>query len=221
MSAVGTFCLLAAFAGCAISLACLGIAHVFHHAGRIERSDAFAWGGRLSAVLTAVALTVCCAVLVWCFMTGDTSLEFVVKNRSDATGDLAWLFKLSGLWAGRAGSLLFWAWLISAFNVFLVLSTRKDVRPLDNGALSVSGMVLLAFLGVLLFSSDNTPFVSLDPRYLDAEGNLVGAASLWGMNALLDTGPWPSIRRRCSSATPGSPSRSPTPSPRWSSTTMV
>ena len=146
----------------------------FHHAGRIERSDAFAWGGRLSAVLTAVALTVCCAVLVWCFMTGDTSLEYVVKNRSDATGDLAWLFKLSGLWAGRAGSLLFWAWLISAFNVFLVLSTRKDVRPLDNGALSVSGMVLLAFLGVLLFSSDNTPFVSLDPRYLDAEGNLVG-----------------------------------------------
>ncbi len=186
MSAVGTFCLLAAFAGCAISLACLGIAHVFHHAGRIERSDAFAWGGRLSAVLTAAALTVCCAVLVWCFMTGDTSLEYVVKNRSDATGDLAWLFKLSGLWAGRAGSLLFWAWLISAFNVFLVLSTRKDVRPLDNGALSVSGMVLLAFLGVLLFSSDNTPFVSLDPRYLDAEGNLVGAASLWGMNALLE-----------------------------------
>lgn len=186
MSAVGTFCLLAAFAGCAISLACLGIAHVFHHAGRIERSDAFAWGGRLSAVLTAVALTVCCAVLVWCFMTGDTSLEYVVKNRSDATGDLAWLFKLSGLWAGRAGSLLFWAWLISAFNVFLVLSTRKDVRPLDNGALSVSGMVLLAFLGVLLFSSDNTPFVSLDPRYFDAEGNLVGAASLWGMNALLE-----------------------------------
>lgn len=186
MSAVGTFCLLAAFAGCAISLACLGIAHVFHHAGRIERSDAFAWGGRLSAVLTAAALTVCCAVLVWCFMTGDTSLEYVVKNRSDATGDLAWLFKLSGLWAGRAGSLLFWAWLISAFNVFLVLSTRKDVRPLDNGALSVSGMVLLAFLGVLLFSSDNTPFVSLDQRYLDAEGNLVGAASLWGMNALLE-----------------------------------
>ena len=186
MSAVGTFCLLAAFAGCAISLACLGIAHVFHHVGRIERSDAFAWGGRLSAVLTAVALTVCCAVLVWCFMTGDTSLEYVVKNRSDATGDLAWLFKLSGLWAGRAGSLLFWAWLISAFNVFLVFSTRKDVRPLDNGALSVSGMVLLAFLGVLLFSSGNTPFVLLDPRYLDAEGNLVGAASLWGMNALLE-----------------------------------
>lgn len=186
MSTVGTLGLLVAFAGCAISLACLGIAHILYHSNRIERSDAFAWGGRLSAVLTAAALTVCCALLVWCFMTGDTSLAYVVKNRSDAAGELAWLFKLSGLWAGRAGSLLFWAWLISAFNAMLVLVTRKDVRPLDNGALSVSGMVLLAFLGMLLLSSDDMPFAPLDPRYVGADGSLVGAAQLWGMNALLE-----------------------------------
>ena len=71
-------------------------------------------------------------------------------------------------------------------RAMLVLVTRKDVRPLDNGALSVSGMVLLAFLGMLLLSSDDMPFAPLDPRYVGADGSLVGAAQLWGMNALLE-----------------------------------
>ena len=186
MSIIGTLCLIIAFAECAISLACLGVAHVLFHANRIERSDLLARGGRLSAALAAGALTACCLVLAWCFLTGDTTLGYVVMNRSDAAGGLAWLFKLSGLWAGREGSLLLWAWLISVFNVCLVLGTRKDAQPLDNGALSVSGLVLLAFLGVLLLSPENMPFAPLDPRYIDAEGNLMGAASLWGMNSLLE-----------------------------------
>ncbi len=176
----------AALAGCLVTLGCLSVAHVLYHMGQRLRSDSFAWGGRLCALIVAGALTVCCAVLVWCFMTGDTSLEYVVRNRSNAEGGLAWLYKLSGLWAGRAGSLLLWAWLISVFNAALVLVTRKGLCPLDNGALAVSNLVLLAFLLMLAFSQENMPFTPLDPRYLDASGSLVGAAQLWGMNALLE-----------------------------------
>uniref|UniRef100_UPI001554F36D cytochrome c biogenesis protein CcsA n=1 Tax=Adlercreutzia sp. ZJ473 TaxID=2722822 RepID=UPI001554F36D len=186
MSMIGLIGLLVAFAGCLISLACLGVAHVLHARGSLERSDAFAWGGRLAVLVSAAALTVCCAVLVFCFMSGDISLDYVVHNRSDATGELAWLFKLSGLWAGRAGSLLFWAWLIAVFSSVVVFATRKDTRPLDNGAVAVAQLVLVAFVGVLLFSEENMPFAVIDPRYLNADGTLTNAASMLGMNALLE-----------------------------------
>lgn len=186
MSMAGLLGLLVAFAGCLISLVCLGMAHVLFRSGRRDASETFAWGGRVGVCVCAAALTICCAILVTCFMTGDISLDYVVRNRSDATGPLAWLYKLSGLWAGRAGSLLFWAWLIGVFNVVVVIATRKDTRPLDNGALAVAQLVLAAFVGVLLFSEENMPFAVLDPSYVGADGTLVGSATLWGMNTLLE-----------------------------------
>ncbi|WP_165061810.1 heme lyase CcmF/NrfE family subunit [Adlercreutzia sp. ZJ154] len=198
MSIVGLLGILVAFAACVVSLLCLGIAHVQHlrigkaSAGSAEAararsaSDTLAFGGRLAAIVAACALTLCCAVLVWCFFSGDVTLDYVVRNRSDATGELAWLFKLAGLWAGRAGSLLFWAWLISVFGVILVFATRKNIRPLDNGALAIAQLVLVAFVGVLLFSPDNMPFALLDPAYFDENGQLKAQASVLGMNTLLE-----------------------------------
>ena len=125
MSTIGFFGLLVAFAACIISVVCLFASQFF--AARVkklsagsaevakvrERSGMFSWGGRLAVILCAAALTVSCGVLVVCFFTGNVSIDYVLKNRSSATGSLAWLYKLSGLWAGREGSLLFWTWLIS------------------------------------------------------------------------------------------------------------
>ena len=77
MSMIGLLGLLVAFAGCVISVLCLGVAHILYKKRSFERSDTFAWGGRVAAVLTAVALTVCCAVLVWCFFSGDNTIQYV------------------------------------------------------------------------------------------------------------------------------------------------
>ena len=181
----GLLGLLVSFAACVLSLACLGVGRFL---GRRDpsRGETLAWGGRVAVAVGAIGLTFCCAILVWCFMTGDTSIEYVVRNRSDATGEMGWLFHLAGLWAGRQGSLLFWAWLIAAFNLTVVVRTRKEPRALDDVALLVAQAVLTAFVVVLLFSQDNMPFTALDPRYVDADGQLTGAAALWGMNALLE-----------------------------------
>lgn len=186
MSTIGLFGLLVAFAGCVISVLCLGVAHLLYKKRSFERSDTFAWGGRVAAVLTAAALTVCCAVLVWCFFSGDNSIQYVLDNRSTSTSPEAWLYKLAGLWAGRQGSLLFWAWLIAVFNAVLVLVTRKDARPLDNGALAISSIVLTAFVSVLLFSEGNMPFIVTDSRYFGEDGTLSVMASARSMNALLE-----------------------------------
>ena len=186
VSMIGLLGLLVAFAGCVISVLCLGVAHILYKKRSFERSETFAWGGRLAAVLVAAALTVCCAVLVWCFFTGDNSIQYVLDNRSNSVSDIAWLYKLAGLWAGRQGSLLFWAWLIAVFNSVLVFATRRDARPLDNGALCIAQLVLTAFVSVLLFSEANMPFLTTDSRYFAENGVLNAAASMRSMNALLE-----------------------------------
>ena len=182
----GLIALVAAFAACLLSLVLLCIAHLPQKNGEAKRAGALVRGGRICALAVALALTVCCGILVVCFMTGDISIEYVLRNRSSATDGMAWLYKLSGLWAGRAGSLLFWAWLISVYNAVLVFATRKNVRGLDNGALVVSELVLLAFLGVLLFSSGNMPFTPTPATYFGEDGTLTQAASNLGMNMLLE-----------------------------------
>ena len=58
----------------------------------------------------------------------------------------------SGLWAGREGSLLFWAWLISIFNVVVAVRAMKNLDNLDCMALFVSNLVLTAFVAVCLLS---------------------------------------------------------------------
>ena len=148
--------------------------------------ETLTWGGHVAVLVTLAALTVCCGVLVYCFMTGDTSIEYVLRYRSDSSSDIAWLYKLSGLWAGREGSLLFWGWLIAIFNSVVAVRNMRQGRKLDSMALLVSQLVLAAFVGVILFSESNMPFAATPAKYFDGSGNLTAAASVLGMNTLLE-----------------------------------
>lgn len=185
MGMVGLLGLLIAFAAAIISIVCLLVGQLRQHKGG-SLPDTLAWAGRIGMVLAALALTVCCGILVWAFMTGDMTLNYVLHNHSDASGPDAWLFQLAGLWAGRQGSLLFWAWLISIFGLVLALRTNKASKPLDNMALMVLQLVLLAFVSVLLFSQDNMPFTMTDPSLFQEDGSLTANASMFGMNSLLE-----------------------------------
>lgn len=141
--------------------------------------------GRIGVLVTAAALFASCAVLVICFMTGDVSIKYVLEERSLSTDGFAWLYKLSGLWAGRSGSLLFWAFLISAFNAVVLLSGKAS-KQLDNLAMAVVSVVVAVFCGLLLFSEGNMPFTPTPANYFDANGELTSAASLYSMNQLLE-----------------------------------
>ena len=186
MSMIGLMGLLVAFAGTAISVVCLLLGYYLQSHRQRSAGESIVWGGHVAALVTTAALTLCCGVLVFCFMTGDVSLEYVLHERSDSSDGLGWLYKLSGLWAGREGSLLFWAWLISVFNAVVAVRNMGKPRKLDSMALLVSQLVLAAFVGVLLFSENNMPFTATPSRYFDSAGNLLPSASAFGMNALLE-----------------------------------
>ena len=177
--------LLVAFAGVCVSVLCLLAGGIMGRKRETSASETLVWGGHVAVLLTCVALTVCCGVLVYCFFAGDYSIEYVLKQHSSAEGHLAWLYKLSGLWAGREGSLLFWAWLISVYNSFVAIRDLRAPRKLDSMALLVSQLVLAAFVGVLLFSEDNMPFTVTPSKYYNSNGTLTSAAGMLGMNSLL------------------------------------
>lgn len=186
MSTFGLIGLLVAFAGVVVSVLCLLVGAIVSRKRPDGVGDTLTWGGHVAAIISAVALTFCCGILVYCFMSGDMSIDYVLNEHSDSSSDLAWLYKLSGLWAGREGSLLFWAWLISVFNAVVSVRDLKNPRKLDSMALMVAQLVLAAFVGVLMFSEGNMPFTATAASNFDASGNLTPAAAMLGMNALLE-----------------------------------
>jgi cytochrome c-type biogenesis protein CcmF len=137
---------------------------------------------------TVLALTFGCALLVYCFLTGDVSLEYVVRQQSNSSSLLAPLYRLAGLWGGREGSLLFWAWLISVFGAIVALRNVRRRDQLDNMALLVIQLVVLAFVAVLLFSPDNMPFLPLDAHYFNEQGQLKSFEQLLQESASLAQG---------------------------------
>lgn len=185
MATVGFAFLIVAFAASMAACALL-------FSGHLAKNGVLVKVGRGSVLVSAVGLLVCCAVLVVCFMTGDVSIKYVLEERSLSTDGLAWLYRLSGLWAGRAGSLLFWTFLITLFNAIVLARSafQRDQTPqaraLDNLAMAIVSLVAAVFTGVLLFSSGNMPFTPTPESYFNADGTLTDAASLYCMNRLLE-----------------------------------
>ena len=186
MSTFGLFGLVVAFTGVAVATILLLASTVLAKRGNGHAAGQLAWGGAVGALLVCAALTFCCGLMAYCFVAGDFSIEYVLLEHSDAEGVMGLLYRVSGLWAGQEGSLLLWAWLISAFNATVAVRVIKRTEALDSAALLVSNLVAGVFVGLLLFSEDNMPFIATAEPYVDAEGNLTAMASVVGMNSLLE-----------------------------------
>ncbi len=136
--------------------------------------------------VAAAAILVCAGIIVHGFFFHNVAIQYVAQNYPEDTGSLFWLFQLAGLWASRSGSLLTWGLLIAAFAAWVAWHRRREHDELSNVALAVVMIVLVIFTAVMLFSSSNSPFLLTDPSYIGADGQLVGIASTWGMNVLLE-----------------------------------
>ena len=154
--------------------------------GAVPKDAASLRAGHACVFVAMLALLLACAVIVEGFFTHNVALYYVATQYPTDTGSLFWFYQLAGLWAGRAGSLLTWAFLISAFAGYVAWRRHKHPERLSDVALVVIMSVLLLFIAVMLFSSGNNPFILTDRAYIDeATGSLVGQATAWGMNPLL------------------------------------
>ncbi len=152
-----------------------------HRAGESE-GESLTNIGYLSTFAAAVFLTLSSSTLVTAFFREDFSFQYVVEQHTTDVSSLAWLYKLAGWWAGREGSLLFWAWLIALFAAWVAFKRMGITDRLSNVALAATNVVQVAFLAAL-FIENNNPFKVTPPDWLNpATGELLVP---YAMNPLL------------------------------------
>lgn len=116
------------------------------------------------------AVTFAVLLLLYQLVTSNFVNEYVASYTSRA---LPLYYKLSALWAGQAGSLLLWLWLITIFAVIFIARHRDDYPELMPVMVAVFGFTALLFFGLTVFVT--SPFETLN--FLPRDGN--------GMNPLL------------------------------------
>jgi cytochrome c-type biogenesis protein CcmF len=70
----------------------------------------------------ALFMTAASVILMYAFINSDFRLQYVVSYSDRA---LPLFYKITGLWAGQEGSLLFWGWLIAVYSFVIVKRNRK------------------------------------------------------------------------------------------------
>ncbi|PKQ20989.1 MAG: hypothetical protein CVT66_01855 [Actinobacteria bacterium HGW-Actinobacteria-6] len=148
-----------------------------------EGSDGARKAGHYLTLATLFFTSMAVLLLASAFLGENFSLEYVAYNHPTLVGPWSWLYKLSGVWAGREGSLLFWEWLLAIFAGWVALRFLVKKERIASVALVVMNFVQMFFLSAL-FIPLNNPFRLLPAQYLDANGNLLIEAA---MNPLLQT----------------------------------
>ena len=119
-----------------------------------RRSDP-RWVGsaRLAMLLTFPLLTLSALALIYLLVNGHYEVEFVASVTSNS---MPMYLKVTGWWGGQSGSLLFWAWLMSAFASAVTLRKWDRDREFLPWVIMVA-MVTLAFFLVMIIFFEN-PF---------------------------------------------------------------
>ncbi len=132
----------------------------------------------VGAVFALVTVAVAC--LETLIMRGDYSVAYVADYSNTA---LPLFYKAASLWAGQAGSLLFWTWLLCAFSFAAASSRSDEAKALLPAALMVLGGTTLFFLVLNVFAA--SPFTMLMTRAADGTLRPFRPADGQGLNPLL------------------------------------
>lgn len=112
-------------------------------------------------------LTVSSSALLYALLTRDFSLKYVASNTSR---DLSTFYTITAFWAGQAGSLLLWAWILSIYMALVVVYHRKKDRLLMPYILGTIAVVSSFFVYLLAFVEspfERLPFALEDGRGLN------------------------------------------------------
>ncbi|MDQ6612492.1 MAG: cytochrome c biogenesis protein CcsA, partial [Gemmatimonadota bacterium] len=134
-------------------------------AGGVQgRTDLIRSGER--ALYATFVFTVIASIGVWtALFTHDFSIKFVASYTSI---NLPKIYIFTAFWAGQAGSLLFWALILTTYSTIAVVTSRKANRSLMPWVTGTLGSVALFFLMALCFGAN--PYERLDWLPIDGRG---------------------------------------------------
>jgi cytochrome c-type biogenesis protein CcmF len=141
ISTLGNICLLVLFL-LALGTAALAIVGAHRRSDRLVEGAIAGVHGTFATSLLATLL------LVYAFLAGDTSIQYVQHN-SNSTMPV--LYKITSLWGDLDGSLLFWTVLLALFSSLAVRQNRDRHRALIPHAIAVLAIITAFFGGLLVF----------------------------------------------------------------------
>src|SRR6266508_5770950 len=111
---------------------------------------------RNASLLVFPLLTIPVLVIVYALYTFDFSLAYVYEVSSRAMSPF---LRVTALWGGQQGSVLFWAWLMAAFVGIVLLRKWDRDRELMPYVIFVAMLTTTFFIGLVLFITN--PFARL------------------------------------------------------------
>ena len=126
-----------------------------------------AWGGwrqewrwvesaRRATLLTVPFLTISVVIVTYSLFVMDFSLAYVVDVSSQAMSPF---LRLTALWGGQSGSVLFWAWLMAGFVAVVLWRKWDRDRDLMPYFITVAMLTTTFFIGIVVFITN--PFARL------------------------------------------------------------
>lgn len=128
-----------------------------------------------AALGVPILLTVAVIALEYLLITHHYQTEYVANVSNNAA---TLFFRMTALWGGQNGSLLFFSWLMSLFTGAVLITKWGSVRSLIPYVTAVMNGVLIFFIGLITFVAN--PFEQLPFFPVDGQG-LNPLLYHWGM----------------------------------------
>jgi cytochrome c-type biogenesis protein CcmF len=140
-----------------------------------KKSPELIESARLSMLLTFPLLTISTLALVYLLVNGNYEVKYVALVTSDS---MPLYLRITALWGGQSGSLLFWSWTMAAFTSAVTLRKWDRDRELLPWVIVVSLVTLGFFLFLIVFFEN--PFLKIwqtgGGRFIDAMFRPEGAS---------------------------------------------
>ncbi len=116
--------------------------------GYFRKEDRWVESARRAVLLTFPLVTLVSLSLIYLLVSGHYELSYVYSVTSN---DMPTYLKVTALWGGQEGSLLFWSWLMSAFASAVMLRRWDRDREFLPWVAAVTAITLGFFLSLSLF----------------------------------------------------------------------
>jgi cytochrome c-type biogenesis protein CcmF len=136
--------------------------------GALGREDLVASGKR--GLYATTAMMVLASIGLWtALLTHDFSLKYVASNTS---ANMPKVYVFAAFWGGQAGSMLFWALILSVYSAIAIRFVPVKARDLVPWACGTLAVILVFFIATVCFKAnpyDRLSFVPADGRGMNPQ----------------------------------------------------
>jgi cytochrome c-type biogenesis protein CcmF len=136
--------------------------------GTMRRDDLIASGRR--GLYATCAMVILASIGLWdALLSHDFSLSYVASHIS---ANMPKVYVFTAFWGGQAGSMLFWALILSIYSALAIWSVKDKARELAPWACGTLAAILLFFIATTCFKAnpyDRLSFVPADGKGMNPQ----------------------------------------------------